>query len=96
MSRCDAIAVTGEGTGKTTPMEKIRQFRNIMGDFPLVVGAGMTPDTCAEQFSVADAAIVGSYFKQGYLDDGYVEPRMYASLCVRWNSAAEFCFRFCK
>ena len=45
-----------------------------MGDFPLVVGAGMTPDTCAEQFSVADAAIVGSYFKQGYLDDGYVEP----------------------
>ncbi len=74
MSRCDAIAVTGEGTGKTTPMEKIRQFRNIMGDFPLVVGAGMTPDTCAEQFSVADAAIVGSYFKQGYLDDGYVEP----------------------
>ncbi len=74
MTRCDAIAVTGEGTGKMTPMEKIRDFRRIMGDFPLVVGAGMTPESCVEQFSVADAAIVGSYFKKGHVDDSYVEP----------------------
>lgn len=74
MTRCDAIAVTGEGTGKMTPMDKIRDFRRIIGDFPLVVGAGMTPESCAQQFSVADAAIVGSYFKQGYVDDGFVDP----------------------
>lgn len=74
MKRCDAIAVTGEGTGKATPMDKIREFRQIMGDFPLVVGAGMTPENCAEQLSVADAAIVGSYFKKGHVDDEFVEP----------------------
>lgn len=74
MTRCDAIAVTGEGTGKTTPMEKILEFRRIIGAFPLVVGAGMTPETCARQLAAADAAIVGSYFKKGHIDDGYVEP----------------------
>lgn len=74
MSRCDAIAVTGEGTGKNTPMDKVREFRRIVGDFPLVIAAGMTPESCAEHLAIGDAAIVGSYFKKEYLDDGYVDP----------------------
>lgn len=63
-SLCEAIVVTGDGTGLETDMDKIREFRSILGDFPLVVGAGMTAATCAEQLSVADGAIVGSYFKK--------------------------------
>lgn len=73
MKRCDAIVVTGDGTGKLTPMEKIREFRRIIGDFPLIVGAGMTPETCREQFAIADGAIVGSYFKDTYVDEGEVD-----------------------
>ena len=63
MTRCDAIVVTGEGTGMDTDIEKIRAFRSIMGDFPLIVGAGMTPESVAEQLAIADGGIVGSYFK---------------------------------
>lgn len=63
-SLCEAIVVTGDGTGLETDMGKIREFRSILGDYPLVVGAGMTAATCAEQLSVADGAIVGSYFKK--------------------------------
>ena len=65
MQRCDAIVVTGEGTRINTDIEKIREFRQIIGDFPLIVGAGMTIDTCTEQLSIADGAIVGSWFKEG-------------------------------
>ena len=63
MKRAEAIVVTGEGTGKQTPTEKIKEFRSIMGEHPLIVGAGLTPSTVQEQLSVADGAIVGSTFK---------------------------------
>lgn len=64
MERCDAIVVTGEGTGISTDLEKIKTFRTILGDFPLIVGAGMTAETAYEQLSFSDGAIVGSFFKK--------------------------------
>ena len=70
MERCDAIVVTGEGTGISTDLEKIRTFRSILGDFPLIVGAGMTAETAQEQLTFSDGAIVGSYFKE-YGEAGY-------------------------
>ena len=72
MQHCDAIAVTGSGTGIVTDTEKIRQFRAIMGAFPLVVAAGMTKETIAEKMSIGDAAIVGSTFKDTRKDTGDV------------------------
>lgn len=72
-TRCDAIVVTQDATGQETSMEKINEFRNILGDFPLVIGAGMTPENCAKQFAVGDAAIVGSFFKDTYKDSGDVD-----------------------
>lgn len=73
MTRCDAIVVTQDATGQETSMEKIKEFRKIIGDFPLVIGAGLTADNCIEQLTVGDAAIVGSYFKDTYKDSGDVD-----------------------
>lgn len=73
MTRCDAIVVTQDATGQETSIDKIREFRSAIGDFPLVVGAGITTENCAEQFGVVDAAIVGSYFKDTYKDTGDVD-----------------------
>ena len=64
MERCDAIVVTGAGTGISTDLDKIKNFRAILGDFPLIVGAGMTAETAQEQLTFSDGAIVGSYFKE--------------------------------
>jgi predicted TIM-barrel enzyme len=72
MERCDVIVVTGEGTGMNTDIEKIREFRSIIGDFPLIVGAGLTAHTVAEQLSVADGGIVGSCLKDTRKADGDV------------------------
>lgn len=78
---CDAIVVTGSGTGINTDLEKIKTFRSVLGDFPLIVGAGMTADTVAEQLTYADGGIVGSYFKYngdayGYMDENRVKQFM--------------------
>ena len=72
--RCDAI-VTGEGTGISTDLEKIKTFRTILGDFPLIVGAGMTADTAQEQLTYSDGAIVGSYFKESGITDNPVDEK---------------------
>jgi predicted TIM-barrel enzyme len=63
MERAEAIVVTGAGTGKETPIDKIKEFRRILGEHPLIIGAGLTPSTVVEQLSIADGAIVGSTFK---------------------------------
>lgn len=63
LKRCDAVVVTGSGTGKETPLTKIRSFRTSIGNFPLIIGAGLTPDNVIEQMSYADGCIVGSAFK---------------------------------
>lgn len=66
--RCDAVVVTGTmtssgGTGVATHSDKVEQFRQITGEFPLIIGAGITSDTVKELFKHADGGIVGSDFK---------------------------------
>lgn len=63
MPRCDAIVTTGAGTGIETPIEKLKEYKRLLEDFPLVVGAGVNLENINEQLRIADAAIIGSYFK---------------------------------
>ncbi|MCC3867722.1 BtpA/SgcQ family protein [Terrisporobacter mayombei] len=72
MTRCDAIAVTENATGEETSMEKIELFRKNLGDFPLVIAAGVTLENAKKQLEVGDIAIVGSYFKDTFKDTGDV------------------------
>ena len=73
LSRADGIVVTGLGTGMDTDDEKIKEFKAMTGTTPLIVGAGMTPETVATKLSWGDGAIVGSYFKDTYKDTGDVD-----------------------
>ncbi|QWT17559.1 membrane biogenesis protein [Collinsella sp. zg1085] len=68
--RCDAVCVTGNATGQETSQEKISHFRVALGAFPLIVGAGVTAENVAANLRMADGAIVGSFFKDTYQDDG--------------------------
>ncbi len=72
MTRCDGICVTQNATGEETDLEKIRSFKEIIGEFPLYVCSGVRADNVYSQLSIADGAVVGSYFKDTYRDDGDV------------------------
>jgi len=76
MQRAEAVVVTGEATGKEIPIGKIRKFREIIGDHPLVVGAGLTPENAYEQLMIADGAIVGSCFKPNGATYGKVSAKL--------------------
>jgi predicted TIM-barrel enzyme len=71
---CDGIVVTGSGTGQETPLEKIKEFREIMNGYgnkcklrgntvPLIVGAGLTTENVGYCLGIAQGGIVGSAFK---------------------------------
>ena len=60
----DAIIVTGTGTGVQASSEQLVSVRNTV-KIPLVIGSGFRADNAAEQFKIADGAIVGSSLKVG-------------------------------
>lgn len=62
-SRCEAIVTTGDGTGIETPVDKLRRYKELLGKFPLIVGAGVNLVNTYEQLMIVDGAIIGSYFK---------------------------------
>lgn len=72
--RCDMVVTTGEGTGIETDINKLKVFKDLLGDSKLIVGAGVTYDNCHEQLSVADGAIIGSYFKYGHDANNEINP----------------------
>ncbi|MEN8039968.1 MAG: BtpA/SgcQ family protein [Actinomycetota bacterium] len=81
IERCDAVVVTGVGTGIETDLSKIVDFRDVVGQsFPLITGAGVTIRNAENQLSVADGAIVGSYLKDTFTDNGDVSAEHAESL----------------
>lgn len=72
-SRCDAIVTTGTGTGIETPTEKLREYKKLLGNFPLIVGAGVNLGNVYDQLKIADGAIIGSYFKVNNDTSNYID-----------------------
>ena len=85
MHRCDAIVCTGEGTGLATPMQKLLEFKDTVGEFPVVVGAGVTLDTAKETAMKSDGAIVGSWFKDNHEAHNAVREQHVTAFMSRWN-----------
>jgi membrane complex biogenesis BtpA family protein len=59
----DAICVSGLIAGAETSLEALRVVKQAVPDTPLFANTGVRADTVAEQFAVADGAIVGTAFK---------------------------------
>ena len=89
MERCDAIVCTGEGTGKSTPFAKVEEFKSVVGDFPVIVGAGVTAWTAQETAEIADGAIVGSWLKEGHEDIGIVNESYVEEFMRNWKKGVE-------
>lgn len=60
--RSDGVIVTGVATGSAADLEEIREVRDAVR-IPVLVGSGVTEENVGAYLSVADALIVGSWFK---------------------------------
>ena len=60
----DGVIVTGIATGTEASLEELQQVKAAVG-IPVLVGSGVTLENVGRYLAVADALIVGSYFKAG-------------------------------
>lgn len=86
MGRCDAVVCTGEGTGLATPMDKVEKFKQILGDFPVIIGAGVTIDMVEACRRNSDGVIVGSWFKDNHRAEYSVNEDNVKDFMLRWNA----------
>ena len=62
----DAVVVSGELTGAEARIDDVREVRDRLGGaVPVVVGSGVNPGNAPRFLSIANGAIVGTYFKVG-------------------------------
>ncbi len=60
----DGVIVTGVATGTEASLEELAQVKAAV-NIPVLVGSGITLQNVEAYLAIADALIVGSYFKQG-------------------------------
>ena len=60
----DAIVVTGKISGDPPTIDDLKEAREAVQDFPVLVGSGATAQNVADLFCYADGAIVGTALKK--------------------------------
>lgn len=66
--RSDGVIITGSSTGVATDIKEVKAVK-AKCNIPVMVGSGVTLKNVKKYFKVADALIIGSYFKK----DGHWE-----------------------
>ncbi|MEM3658399.1 MAG: BtpA/SgcQ family protein [Candidatus Hadarchaeum sp.] len=69
----DAIIVTGEATGKATPLESIIEVKKVV-TVPVLAGSGTNLENVAQVLKHADGVIVGSFLKEDGMVTNPVSP----------------------
>lgn len=63
-SGASAIIITGLQTGSVPGIAEVKAAKEIAGDFPVLIGSGISEKTIGGYLSVADGVIVGSAIKE--------------------------------
>lgn len=84
MQLCDAIVVTGNATGDPVSHDDLLRVHQAIGDFPILIGSGLTAENAVDQFKYADGAIVGTAFKRKGVQPGEpIDPDRVVELIIK-------------
>lgn len=81
----DALCVSGLTAGAPTDTQAVSVVKGAAGTVPVFVNTGVRAENVADQLSVADGAIVGTYFKK----DGVFENRAERNRVAELMAAAK-------
>lgn len=56
----DVVTTSGPGTGKAAAVSKIATLRESLGDHPLAIASGITPENVSEYLEIADCFLVAT------------------------------------
>ena len=69
----DDLCVSGPTAGAATDMEALRTVKANAGDTPVFVNTGMRAETAEQALSVADGAVVGTFFPRNGVFENEVD-----------------------
>lgn len=70
----DALIVTGKMTGVEPDLDLVRRVKQIVGETPVIIGSGANLENIQKLLSIADGAIVGTYFKINGITQNPTDP----------------------
>lgn len=70
----DAICVSGLTAGSGTDASELERVKAVAGEVPVFANTGVRPDTVEQMLSIADGAVVGTYFKTDGRFENDVDP----------------------
>ncbi|WP_281355189.1 BtpA/SgcQ family protein [Phytoactinopolyspora limicola] len=73
-NRPDAICVSGLTAGAATDVATLESVKAAAGTTPVVVNTGVRADNVRQTLSIADAAVVGTFFKRDGVFENSVDP----------------------
>ncbi len=79
-SYMDVVTTSGPGTGKSAQVDKIRTMKEAIGDFPLAIASGITPQNVNRYLAVADCFLVATGISHSWTE---LEPQRVADLVRR-------------
>ncbi len=69
----DAIIISGTHTGRETKLDDIKEAKESVEEFPVLVGSGFRAENAAKIFQYADGAIVGTSLKKDGVSSNVVD-----------------------
>lgn len=76
----DALCVSGLTAGSATDVQAVSVVKANAGDTPVFVNTGVNSQNIAEQLSVADGAVIGSFFKEDGIFENEVDSKRVVEL----------------
>ncbi|HHY80889.1 MAG TPA: BtpA/SgcQ family protein [Thermoanaerobacter sp.] len=64
LAGADAIIVTGTTTGKEPEIKDVKEVKDAIGEFPLLIGSGVSADNIEKFLKIVDGVIVGTAIKE--------------------------------
>lgn len=60
MNTCDVPTTSGSGTGKETSLEKVKQIRSILVDYPMAIASGVNENNILNYKGIVNCILVAS------------------------------------
>lgn len=72
--RCgsNALIITGKWTGDAPKVDELRRVRNIVGDFPILIGSGADEDNIKNLLEYANGVIISTSLKEGEIKENEI------------------------
>lgn len=80
----DVVTTSGPGTGQAAPVEKIRTIKQAIGDFPLAIASGITPENVQEYLEHADCFLVATGIASSFNELDPERVRALADIIKNW------------